>query len=286
MKDLIAVQGMTSEQAGATVWWTMSGSVSLTRLREAWIGQGLPADWLPEAPSAEQKLGRAVATFTSQRVLARPLSRRGHYAIVVESVEDGGSDLTLHHQQTLAVKIVEGWPRFSEPCSLADAILQAFDAQDGLLNSNDIAEWLSESILRRRIYGTKLRPRGGLYYVLPAQMKLWRKICDVVAECKLGSCYTLPTLAGDDATRAVLDALTRDVGSDVETIQTQIAQGVGVRALRARVEDCNGLLARLAQYETLLGSALDAVREKVTVAQDAALLAAFQVESAAFADAQ
>jgi predicted kinase len=279
----IAVENMSSPDAGATVWWAMSGSVSLDKLREAWLIQGLDVSWLPSPPSPDQRLGRAVRAVTEQRVLARPLTRRGSYAIVVEELLTSVSadDAKLRHEQRLSVRVCNDALLFSEQNKLSDTILREFDALRDVLDSNDIAEWLSEDVLRQRLHGTKLRPRGGVYYVLPSACATWRRVCAALEWCQIGQCYTLPTLNGADATRAVLDALTRDVGDDVDEVYAQIAKGVGKRALAARVDDCNGLLARLEQYEGLLGGALQSVRDRVAAVQDAAMVAAMQIEAAA-----
>lgn len=281
----IAIENMNSADAGATVWWAMNGSVSLDRLTAAWVAQGLDVSWLPSPPSADQRLGRAVRSVTEQRVLARPLSRRGSYAIVVEQLLASASvdDAKLRHEQCLSVRVSGEALIFSAQNKLSDTIAREFDALRGVLDSNDVAEWLSEEVLRHRLHGTKLRPRGGIYYVLPRACETWRKVCAALESCAVGQCYTLPTLNGDDATRAVLDALTRDVGADIDEMYAQIAKGVGKRALSARVEDCNSLMARLAHYEGMLGSALEGVRARVTAVQDAALTAALQVEAAELA---
>jgi hypothetical protein len=85
----------------------------------------------------------------------------------------------------------------------------------------------------------------------------------------------------------VLDALVRDVNEEADDYSEAVTGGkVGARGLRARVNDCDALLARIAQYEGLLGSALDGIRARVQSVQDAAMVAAFQAEAAAAAAAE
>lgn len=282
--SLTAVQGFNGT-AGATVWWTLRGDVRLDTLAQHWQQAGLPADWLPDLPTADKRLGRAVTSVSELRKLARPVERRGHWAIVAEVVEGDGDAATLRHAQVLSVRLEAGEPHFTDAGLTSQSILlsaqirSVWDAQEGLLHRDDVALWLSKLIAR--VYGTPLRSRGGLYYVLPSQVERWRAITSCVEAAGAGSTYTLPTLAGEDATRAVLDALARDVADDVQQYTDQILSGnQGPRALRARVRDCDTLLERLTQYDALLGGALDTVRQSVLTAQELAVVAALRVEAA------
>lgn len=279
--NFMAIQAFHGD-AGATVWWTLAGNVRLDKLREAWLAEGLDAHLLPDEPSPEQKLGRAVRSVGDNRTLARPLARRGHWAIVREAVAGEGTMAWLEHKQELTVRIPNGGtlPQFIGGEGDLEAHIQhAFDAQHGLLDRDDVALWLVK-VLSNTLYATPLRQRGGLYYVLPNRVDLWRKVAAAVEAAEAGSCYTLPTVSGDEATRAVLDALVHDVRSEADKYNDLITTGTqGKRALRARVEDCNFLLEKLNQYEGLLGGALQAVRDRVQGVQDAALAAAFVVEA-------
>jgi len=276
--SMIAIGNL--DHAGATVWWTLTEHTPVHALRAAWLAQGLPESTLPPAPSAEQRLGRAVRSCASQRVLARPLARRGHWALVSESVHGEEAAARLQHAQTLTVRLTDNTVIYSDDSELAHTVSRAYAAQDGLLDRDDVALWLVAVV--RRLHGTPLRPRGGLYYLLPARVQEWRQVCAALEQSQAGSCYTLPTIGGEDATRAVLDALVRDVGAACVEYGDAVATGtLGTRALRARVADCDTLLERLAQYEGMLGGTLDAVRVQVQSVQDAALGAAFAVEAEA-----
>lgn len=285
---LVAVQEFNGE-AGGTVWWTLRGSVKIDDLAQAWRDFGLDPQWLPALPSIEKRLGRAVERVATpsarqDRVLARPVSRAGHWALVLEEVQGSDASATVSHSTALTVRVAKGVVEYSDPYHpLASRVADAFAAQEGLLDRDDLAIWLVD-VLRGRLYGTRLRPRGAPYYLLPAHLSVWRQVCDAVRKAGAGDCYTLPTLRGEEATRAVLDALVRDVTDEADDYRDAIAGGVGARALRARVKDCDGLLSRISQYEGLLGGALDGIRARVQEVQDAAMVAAFQAEAAATAE--
>jgi hypothetical protein len=279
--NLTAVQGFSGD-AGATVWWVLKGGVAIGDLRHAWLAQGLPEQWLPEVASVEKRLSRAVGAVTELRKLARPIERRGHWGIVDEVVQGDGDTATLRHDVVLKVRVSKGVLDFDNPWHpIAGEVAAAFARQEGLLHRDDLALWLADVV--KLVYGTPMKPRGGIYYVLPQEVDRWRKVCRAIETADAGTCYTLPTLQGEEATRAVLDALVYDVESEAEGY-AQTFESVGARALKARVRDCDALLTRLSQYEGLLGGALDKLRAKVTTVQDAAMLAAYAAEAAAMAE--
>ena len=275
-------------EAGGTAWWTLGKDVRLSELAEAWARAGLPEDWLPELPSLEQRLGRAVRTVTALRKLARPIARKGHWALVSEVVtkDAEGNAAGVTHEQTATVQIRHGELHF-EPyyAPQVDAISGAYHASYGVLDRDDVALWLVEVL--EKVHGTPLRPRGGVYYVPSGELNRWRTIGKVLADAKAGDVYTLPTLAGDEAHRAVLDALTREVLEATAEVEAQALEGaVKGRGLRSRVRECEALTARIGAYESLLGAAVDKLRDSVARASDCALQAALQIELEAETAAQ
>lgn len=266
--------------AGATVWWTLAGETAADKLGDAWRAQNLPGDWLPELPSIEKRMSRAVQCVQEQRKLTRPIERRGHWGIVAEVVRGEGASATLQHDVVLTVRVESGQIVYSDPWHpLAGQIAAEYSRQDGLLHRDDVALWLVDVV--RRLYGTPLRPRGGLYYVLPAQVETWRRVCAAIESAGAGTSYTLPTLQGEEATRAVLDALVRDVESQANEYRENILGGnLKKRALEARVRDCDALIEHLSQYEALLGSTVETVKKLVVDVQDTAISAAYTLAAA------
>ena len=281
MSNMIAIKGFGGD-AGASVWWKLKGNVPLTDLHWQWQKQGLPEAWLPELPTIERRLSRAVRSVTEFRKLARPVERKGHWCLVDETVQGDGAGATLTHAPVLTARVVKGVVEYSDPWHpLASAIAASLTEQEGLLHRDDLAIWLADGVLRDRLHAVKLRPQGGMYYVLPHRVETWFKIRTAIEAAHAGDCYTLPTIQGEHATRAVLDALVHEVTEEAGRYRDQIADGVGKRALRARVADCDSLLTRIASYESLLGNALESVRKHVTDVQDAAVVAAYAAEAAA-----
>ena len=285
MQNAIAINEFNGN-AGATVWWSLTGNVPAATLQAAWAAHGLDAEVpLPPLPSPEERLGRAVEGVRGPHTLVRPIKRRGAWGVVHEEVVGTGDAATLAHSHSLTVIIQPGqtYPVCSEDTPIGQRILAAFDAQEGLYHRDDISLWLAAVI--KRLHGTRLRPRGAPYYLLPSRVDLWRRLTAAFTAGGAGTLYTLPTLAGDEAIAAVLDALTRDVEDDAGDLVKACDGSQGVRALRARVKDADDLLVRLSQYEGLLGGALDAIRNRVVSVQDQVLAAAFAAEAAALSAA-
>lgn len=272
--------------AGATTWWMLEGAVALSALQAAWLDQGLDEAWLPEAPSPEQRLGRAVRTVSDLRHLARPVTRRGHWALVHEVVEGAGESATVSHRSMFTARIpAKGtWPLFSEYNATADAIERHYAESEGRLERDDVALWLVEVL--DRLAAVPVRPRGGVYYVLPAHLPAWRAVGRALTAVACGTVVCLPTMRGDEAQRAILLALQHQIESETAAIESAALDGsVGKRALRARAADCGGMLGRLSAYEGLLGPLVDGLRATVESARQAAEHAALALEAIAEAEA-
>lgn len=279
--NLVGVQDFGG-QAGATIWWALNARVDAATLRRVWDGAGLGVT-LPPEPSAEQKLGRAIRKIEGQHTICRPLARRGRWAVVEETVSGVGDTAQLLHRQSLSVWIQPGalTPTFSEWSPLAARILGVYQEQDGWYTRDDLGLWFVKAVIAT-LYGTALRPAGGVYYVPPQHVGRWQHVAQTIEAAGAGVCYTMPTLQSADVTRAVLDALVRETSSTTEEWVEAITDGkLGSRALRARVADCEALQNHLSEYEGLLGSALDAVRAKVSDVSTQALVAAFAAEAKA-----
>jgi hypothetical protein len=274
------------EGAGATTWWMLSGPVQLEALRTAWLAEGLPEEWLPEAPSPEQRLGRAVRTVSDLRHLARPVTRRGHWALVHEVVTGEGDAASVSHRALFTARIPAkgSWPLFSEYNATADAIERHYSESAGILERDDVALWLVAVL--EHLSAIPVRPRGGVYYVLPTQLPRWRAVATALGRVGAGAVVCLPTMRGDEAQRAILLALQHQIETETQAIQQVSLDGsVGKRALRARAEDCGGMLNRLTAYEGLLGPLVDGLRATVEAAQQAAEHAALALEALAQAEA-
>jgi hypothetical protein len=277
MTNMIAINDFGGN-AGATVWWNLRGNIPAADLSAAWARHGLTIA-LPDLPSPEKKLGRAVETVKDAHTFTRPLARSGKWAIVHEEM---AGDVLLHSHQ-LSVWIAPGKtiPEYTDWTPITQRVQEAFDAQEGIYHRDDLSLWLAEVV--KRLHGTRMRERGAPYYLLPVHVETWKRMNVALGEASAGLLYTLPTLPSAEAEAAILNALSNDVANETEDFLAKL-EGQGARALRNRVADLDGTLARLEAYESLLGGALEGVRKRVLDTQDQVLAAAFAAEAKALAE--
>lgn len=294
---MIAIQNQNLAHSGATVWWRVTGCRH-PDLAQAWQAAGLPDDRLPALPSPERRLGRAVRAGCSAasrsaagtRYREAPIARRGAWQVFAEVTDASASKIPvgLDHRPVARFGLDDGALVLDDQGlaagqDVAVEVSRAWLDQDGQLAGDDVGLWLTDQI--ERVHrGVRLRPTGGIYYLPPAQVEALRPVIAVLEAVGAATVYLLPTVQGDEAARAVVDALREDVASKIASYTEQITAGAGRRAIQARMTDCDELLARLGEYDSLLGGALDEIRRSVDVARDACLDAAYALEASQLPD--
>ncbi len=88
-QDIIAV--LDEQNAGAIMFWELSGQVDRETMLAAWKAAGLDPKLVPDFPSDQEALRRAMESLREKHVLVRPCG--AGYALVGEREEDGQSKL-------------------------------------------------------------------------------------------------------------------------------------------------------------------------------------------------
>lgn len=288
---LIAVEDFVGA-AGATVWWSLH-QTTLAELEPVWVAAGLPSALLPPPPTPERRLGRAVREAirtapVAGRLEGTPIKRRGAWQVDHADVVDTGGTVAKGVEFLAVARAqIEGDALVLDDLGTLSGyevcaeIRRIYERDSTLLDANDVGLWLT-SLIERTFSGIRLRRAGGCYYVPPANAESLAVVANLLREAGVGEVQLLPTLPSEAAAQAVLSALAAEVGDVTDAVAAEISEGnVGVRALRSRVASLDDLVAKLGDYESLLGSALDSVRQRVTDAQTAATLAAFEIEAKA-----
>ena len=127
--------------------------------------------------------------------------------------------------------------------------------------------------------GVALRDRGGLYWLPQDKMATFNAVAKVIQDAGSNSVYTVRTAHDTESVRAICDALTSEVNSELDTINADIMGGdIKKRAMKSRQDRAVNLRAQVAEYESILGTALDSLKERCDEADTAAattILAAF-----------
>lgn len=285
-KALVAVTDVS--QAGAIVYWRLSGVIPYERLQTAWDAAGLASDLLLPPTSPGAALREAMIKHQKRRTLARPVVRRNWELVAEEVVKTGEGDMTLAHTRTARARLVdqpppvEGGPRpepvlviEGAPPEQTNSIRAVYDAARVGLNASEIGSWMIELI--HRCHGVRLRDTGGFYF-LPRGPHLdrWRAYADVIRSVSAHVLYQIPAMTAADTLAAIFDSVTAEAQQAIDEIRGDLlkaipageaAPTVGKRALKARSERCEETLAVVATYEALLGTGLEELRAQIGALQ-------------------
>lgn len=277
--DIVAITDITSDTAGAIVLWRLSGDTSLESLKQRFVAQGLDESLLPETPSYEKALRRAVKEYEGKRMLVRPLpGKRAGYALVEESTGDDN----LEYNVTLKVQLVHseagaepmldisGVTRF-DLNQIADGIRTRYNEGLQRITSEDTAGWLCEMV--RHVKAVPLRDTGGVYFVPRQTLGLWRNIVTALRKSSATYVAEIPALKSSEAVDTILDSLQREADQFLGTMEQELKRaaenkdGMGSRAIQTRVGRCESTAEKLGVYEKLLGIKLDNVRARLEALQ-------------------
>ena len=278
-KDFLAVTDGTP-QAGSLVWWELSGLVDAAALRGAWAAAGLEDGLVPEDPAPRTALRRAVETLAEQRKLVRPLAGREGFSLVEETAE---GEALSYKQSVVAIVDAVGQLKV-EPAegALADSIKASYQRHLDNLVPSDISSLLVHYC--ESLDAVALRARGGFYFLPPASVEKFRVAAQVIRSVGAHVCYEIPALRTESAVQAILAAVEREAAAEIEEFEAILTNTeTGPRALKTKAKQCDRVASKVAGYETLLGTSLVELQERLSGLRsrlaEAAILA--QAEDAA-----
>jgi hypothetical protein len=269
---------LDNQNAGAMVYWQLSGTVDPVRLSDAWMAAGLSSKLLPDLPTQREALKRAVNELREQRLLARPLPNGTGYSLVQES---GEGDRLEYAQQITAQLDPGGELKLTPPeHSLASRVRAAYEIQAKQLLAIDISGMLLH--LMDALKAVSLRQCGGFYFVPPDGVDVYRLAAEVVRSCTCCVCYEIPAMRSDSAVRAILAAIEHEALLEADSLEKVLDDGeAGPRRLRTKAAHCEAVEAKIASYEALLGTAMTALHEKLQRLRSGLTEAAMAAETAA-----
>lgn len=272
--NLVAIDNNT--EAGAVIYWSLRGGlISHDKFCEAWKAAGGNPACLPDRPSPETALRRAVAARGTKRRLARPGSRRGTWSIVQEVAV--GED--MEYRQLARAHLDEGSLVVKGDAAECSAIEQAFTEALGSLTQDDVSAWLVWFI--DAYSAVRLKPNGGLYYLPPAEAPDFARVAKLVEKICIDmiSIEYIPAMNRSSVVRAVLDGLMQEIAGFTSVIDEAIEKGVGKRALRNRAAECDAQIERMSAYESMLGSRVEKLRSQINAVKARAVMAAVKADS-------
>lgn len=291
---IAAPGGFDGVRAGAVVYWSLRGSLDVAALTQVWEDAELPLEILLHPPSPDAALSRAVRTLASPRTLVRPLEGRNGYAVVQERAAKDG---VLHStefsvRQTVAGRLeflvpgyswmstggVQGSVAEAAVCRRAHSVQIAYEKALGEAAPEDVGGWLVRLALKY-LDGVGLRDAGGFYYIPPAHVASWESVKRAVRAVSNHKLQQIDAMRSEDVVDAVLDAVDEEAQVFVEKTFSELADEMGVRALRTRIARAEQVEAKVRRYEGLLGVRLEKLRERVGECQAAVAAAILRAEA-------
>lgn len=258
--QIVTVDKDMADEAGAVVYWSLSGDTSMDELEKVWNAANLDTKLLPDTPTPERALRRALNEQRQQRRLVRP--HKGGWALVDETADDKLEYKQLLHASINKIGHLEITDTLLEAQELEDNITVAFEHHQEQLSQSDISVWLV--VMAAKCQAVALRERGGIYFIPHASIGYWRTMTEVLGDVSEHTCFEIPALKTDQAVDAILAAVMREAQDAVDDIGREMgARELQKRALRSREDKCTAMLAKLDSYEALLGKSLDTMATKV-----------------------
>lgn len=261
-----------AKEAGAVCWWRLSGTVEHDSLKAVWETLGLDTDLLLNDTTPAAALRRSMHYFHKGRVLVRALGKGAGFAVVHETVDDA---LDMHHRVLMNARLVRQdddnelltfTPGVDGEVNekLAAEIRARYEHALSTYSVDDISNWMS-SVLLPAVNAVGLRDKGGIYFVPRTSIDTWRNMVTAIREVSSHQVFEMPALSSAEAIDAILDAVSREAQEAAERMEVElIEEDLSVTALKNRVAKLDKALNKVTKYESLLGTNLDTLRERMT----------------------
>jgi hypothetical protein len=283
MTNLMIVPDFKHETAGVVTWWKLSGGLNLDALTKAWSDYGLDPALLPEIPSGEVALRRAMNEQAEKRILVRPLTE-GKLALVQEDVDGDNlstSTLLVASVSKLGTLKVENKAGLHQPtASRVDKLKADFEFFSENITQQDVSGWLCK--VMKNLQAVSLRESGGIYFVPTFAMAQFTAVVSALHDASAHTVHQIPAIPTAEALDAITSAITEEAEKAVAAIEADLQGGnLGKRALETRTNLANDVEQKLAAYENLLNSRNDGLHKKLEDLRYNVSLAVMRVEAEA-----
>lgn len=267
----------TMNAEGINVYWGIGANTSRPMLhRKLWdIGYG---DYVPEERTPYSCLQSALQVVfkrgkDSSRILIRPLEDEIGFTVVRE--DRGREENSYPNESTWmlpddhhsAVRGING-----AEVMHGDEVRAEFERQKLLIGSASVGTALVK--MAKALGAVTKKPEGGLYWLTIDKLPEWKKIAEAVeaasgeAHCKDGRgpsnrVYAERVIMDADAVRAVGDGICNEVTASLDLIKTELADGLGKRAIGTRQAKVADLVDKLESFEKAFGVPLDIIRKNL-----------------------
>jgi len=266
----------TIKAMGLIVTWSAGGSEAQHQAAEdAYAAVGL-GEYAPKPRTSRDSLHAGLVDIYSRKNRPVRPTPRG-YEIVEETPTADGLHLTREH-------VVSAWIerdrasgaeviRVDVPARF-DEVKAAADSAARRVDGTAIGQSLT-AVCARALKGALIREAGGAFWIPPSSVATWNVLTEKLAATGAVK-FRKFTVTGDAET---VDSIVDSARSKVEGLLAQLTSDLdkgtlGPRALTARAEEASRLADEIGSWESVLGRALDTIREKAEEVQVRAAQAA------------
>jgi hypothetical protein len=264
--------------AGELTYLSIWGPIDMQQLSSAWEEAGLDPALLPNPPTPENALKRALLSTKKKHQLLRPLpkSEKGYALIDESATDDNDRPLDYDTDHTITARVIYDSSDGENAVTTvkvtpadaphADEIKRLFHENFNFLIGWQIGNWVWKT-LGSEVRTVRLRKDGGFCYVPPEYVEQWdayRAVIGGMSEVKL---YGIPAMRSEGAVEAILDGVAAEARKCVEDWQEELQQtgddALGATALRTRETRSGKLREKVAYYETLCSRALPELQKQI-----------------------
>lgn len=231
--NFIAVDSDAAREAGAIVHFRCMATDSAPLEQRVKEG-GLDAGKLPDLPSAEVALHRAVDEQKAKRRLVRPVEGGG-WAIVDEHLDDAGKPKAYSLQIVVRRDPDNGLLFEPSEHPLCGEISASYVRHRAAYAATDISMWLVR--LCERHDGVSPRDRGGFYFIPKQRLDAFRTWAAAVHAASGSRVFFIPAMKSDEAIEAILDAITREAEGEAESMEQALNDHADALSAQAAIEE-------------------------------------------------
>jgi hypothetical protein len=158
--------------------------------------------------------------------------------------------------------------KFDGPEEMREKFNGALRAAGGQVDRGDVVRSVVNALAL--MGATRVTENGGIYWVPDSALTRWATLAkglEAASATRTARCHTIRTVGDADAIRAIAEAFTAQVDSEIAEVERDLAKDdVTDRVREARVERVGAIQNRIAMYEKELGTSLESLRERAAKA--------------------
>ena len=298
------------EGIGSSVYWSLKTDQKRETLVAAWEAAGLDPKMVPGTRGDAPALWLACAAYVDLRnagqattgaplLIARTVPTvkgdgKHVIAIVSEAWSDDTRTETRDATYSTGIRVMRHTDGVRDDLEILNAteeqatfIRNAYAAERDRLPHSTVGNWLANRVIpslggvNMKTAADGAKSSGGLYYLPPGAVEVWRTMVGALRAADAGRFYELPTMRSEQAVEAILDAFAAEVEKATAKLEDALIEDeLGQKAIKTAGDTARAMVAKVAQYESILGRSLDGLRDQAERTVAAATAAALAVDAA------